>query len=91
METDDELVQIGYEELKNEYNLTDKQIAIMDREAQSIMGNSLVMIDGALRDEENKPIERIATALTFIDITMGMIEKNFNETISKNLTKEELN
>ncbi len=91
METDDELVQIGYEELKNEYNLTDKQIAIMDREAQSIMGNSLVMIDGALRDEENKPIERIATALTFIDITMGMIEKNFNETISKNLPKEELN
>ena len=63
----------------------------MDREAQSIMGNSLVMIDGALRDEENKPMERIATALTFIDITMGMIEKNFNETISKNLTKEELN
>ena len=91
METDDELIQIGYEELKNEYNLTDKQIAIMDREAQSIMGNSLVMIDGALRDEENKPIERIATALTFIDITMGMIEKNFNETISKNLPKEELN
>ena len=91
METDDELVQIGYEELKNEYKLTDKQIAIMDREAQSIMGNSLVMIDGALRDEENKPIERIATALTFIDITMGMIEKNFNETISKNLPKEELN
>ena len=91
METDDELVQIGYEELKNEYNLTDKQIAVMDREAQSIMGNSLVMIDGALRDEENKPMERIATALTFIDITMGMIEKNFNETISKNLTKEELN
>ena len=91
METDDELVQIGYEELKNEYNLTDKQIAIMDREAQSIMGNSLVMIDGALRDEENKPIERIATALTFIDITMGMIEKQLNETISKNLPKEELN
>ena len=55
------------------------------------MGNSLVMIDGALRDEENKPMEPIATALTFIDITMGMIEKNFNETISKNLTKEELN
>ena len=91
METDDELKVIGLSELKNEYNLTDKQIAVMDREAQSIMGNSLCMIDGALRDEENKPMERIATALTFIDMTMGMIEKNFNETISKNLTKEELN
>ena len=91
METDDELKVIDYESLKNEYKLPDKQIAVMDREAQSIMGNSLVMIDGALRDEENKPMERIATALTFIDITMGMIEKNFNETISKNLTKEELN
>ena len=91
METDDELKVIDYESLKNEYKLSDKQIAVMDREAQSIMGNSLVMIDGALRDEENKPMERIATALPFIDITMGMIEKNFNETISKNLTKEELN
>ena len=91
METDDELKVIDYESLKNEYKLSDKQIAVMDREAQSIMGNSLVMIDGALRDEENKPMERIATALTFIDIKMGMIEKNFNETISKNLTKEELN
>ena len=91
METDDELKVIGYDELKDEYKLTDKQIAVMDREAQKIMGNSLVMIDGALRDDEHKPMERIATALTFIDITMNLIEKNFNETISQNLSKEELN
>tara|TARA_R100000008_G_C3464845_1_gene105998 strand:- start:246 stop:521 length:276 start_codon:yes stop_codon:yes gene_type:complete len=91
METDDELKIIGYDELKNEYSLTDKQIAVMDREAQKIMGNSLVMIDGALRDDEHKPMERIATALTFIDITMNLIEKNFNETISQNLSKEEIN
>ena len=91
METDDELKVIGYDELKDEYKLTDKQIAVMDREAQKIMGNSLVMIDGALRDDEHKPMERIATALTFIDITMNLIEKNFNETISQNLSKEEIN
>ena len=91
METDDELKVIGYDELKDEYKLTDKQIAVMDREAQKIMGNSLVMIDGALRDDEHKPMERIATALTFIDITMNLIEKNFNEPISQNLSKEEIN
>ena len=37
METDDELKVIDYESLKNEYKLSDKQIAVMDREAQSIM------------------------------------------------------
>lgn len=91
MDTDEEPKMIGYEELRNEYKMTDKQIAIMDREAQSIMGNSLVMIDKALRDEEQKPMERIATAITFINISMDLIEKNFNEAISKNLSKEELN
>ena len=91
MDIDEEPKMIGYAELKNEYKMTDKQIAVMDREAQGIMGNSLVMIDKALRDEEQKPKERIATAITFISITMDLIEKNFNEAISKNLSKEELN
>jgi len=91
METDDELKQLSYEDLKTEYKMTDKQIAQMDRESQKIMGNAIVMIDGALRDREEKPVQRIATALTFINITMDLIEKNFNEVLSHNIPKEELN
>ena len=91
METDDELKQLSYDELKTEYKMTDKQIAKMDRESQKIMGNAIVMIDGALRDREEKPVQRIATALTFINITMDLIEKNFNEVLSHNIPKEELN
>tara|TARA_R100000656_G_scaffold82176_1_gene60149 strand:+ start:224 stop:499 length:276 start_codon:yes stop_codon:yes gene_type:complete len=91
METDDELKQLSYDDLKTEYKMTDKQIAKMDRESQKIMGNAIVMIDGALRDREEKPVHRIATALTFINITMDLIEKNFNEVLSHNIPKEELN
>ena len=91
METDDELKQLSYDDLKTEYKMTDKQIAKMDRESQKIMGNAIVMIDGALRDREEKPVQRIATALTFISITMDLIEKNFNEVLSHNIPKEELN
>ena len=91
METDDELKQLSYDDLKTEYKMTDKQIAKMDRESQKIMGNAIVMIDGALRDREEKPVQRIATALTFISITMDLIEKNFNEVLSQNIPKEELN
>tara|TARA_R100000458_G_scaffold19014_1_gene16599 strand:+ start:1667 stop:1942 length:276 start_codon:yes stop_codon:yes gene_type:complete len=91
METDEELVVLGYDELKSEYKLTDKQIAKLDRKAQSILGNAVVMIDSALRDEDNSDKDKITNALVYIGITMEMIEKNFNEIVSENLPKEELN
>ena len=91
METDEELVVLGYDELKSEYKLTDKQIAKLDRKAQSILGNAIVMIDSSLRDEDNSDKDKITNALVYIGITMEMIEKNFNEIVSENLPKEELN
>jgi len=92
MENDDELKSgFEYEDLKAEYNLTDKQIAELDHKSQHILGNAIVMIDGALRDDESKPKERINKALVFINITMDLIEKNFNEVLSQNTPKEVLN
>ncbi len=91
MEDDSEVKTFGYEDLKNEYQMSDKQIALLDRKAQQILGNAIVMIDGALRDGESKPKERINRALVFIGITMDLIEKNFNEVLSQNIPKEELN
>ena len=91
MEDDSEVKTFGYEDLKNEYQMSDKQIALLDRKAQQILGNAIVMIDGALRDGESKPKERINRALVFIGITMELIEKNFNEVLSQNIPKEQLN
>ena len=91
METDEELVVLGYDELKSEYKLTDKQIAKLDRKAQSILGNAVVMIDSALRDSDCTDKDKITNALVYIGITMDMVEKNFNEIVSENLPKEELN
>ena len=93
MEEDADLMSqtFSYDNLKAEFNLTDKLIAQLDRKAQHILGNGIVMIDGALRDTEVKPKERINRALVFINITMELIEKNFNEVLSETIPKEELN
>ena len=91
MEDDSECKTFEYEDLKTQYHMSDKQIAQLDRKAQQILGNAIVMIDGALRDDEVKPKERINRALVFVSITMDLIEKNFNEVLSQNLPKEVLN
>ena len=91
MEDDSEVKTFDYEDLKTEYQMSDKQIAQLDRKAQQILGNAIVMIDGALRDDEVKPKERINRALVFVSITMDLIEKNFNEVLSQNIPKEVLN
>ena len=91
MEDDSEVKTFDYDDLKTEYQMSDTQIAQLDRKAQQILGNAIVMIDGALRDDEVKPKERINRALVFVSITMDLIEKNFNEVLSQNLPKEVLN
>ena len=91
MEDDSECKTFEYEDLKTQYQMSDKQIAQLDRKAQQILGNGIVMIDSALRDKEIKPKERINRALVFINITMELIEKNFNEVLSETIPKEELN
>ena len=91
MEDDNEVKTFDYEDLKTEYKMSDKQIAQLDRKAQQILGNAIVMIDSTLRDTECKPKERINRALIFINITMDLIEKNFNEVLAENIPKEVLN
>ena len=88
---EEEIPTFSYENLKSEFNMTDKQIARLDREAQKILGNAIVMIDDTLRDKELKPKERVNRSIVFIGITMDLIEKNFNEVLSENIPKEELN
>ena len=91
MENEEEISTFSYENLKSEFKMTDKQISRLDREAQKILGNAIVMIDDTLRDKELKPKERVNRSIVFIGITMDLIEKNFNEVLSENIPKEELN
>jgi len=91
MDDDGDIMTFDYGDLKSEYHMSDKQIALLDRKAQQILGNAVVMIDSTLRDKECKPKERINRALVFISITMDLIEKNFNEVLSQNIPKEVLN
>jgi len=91
MENEEEIPTFSYENLKSEFKMTDKQISRLDREAQKILGNAIVMIDDTLRDKELKPKERVNRSIVFIGITMDLIEKNFNEVLSENIPKEELN
>ena len=88
---EEEIPTFSYENLKSEFKITDKQISRLDREAQKILGNAIVMIDDTLRDKELKPKERVNRSIVFIGITMDLIEKNFNEVLSENIPKEELN
>ena len=91
MKDDSEVKTFDYDDLKTEYQMSDKQIAQLDRKAQQILGNAIVMIDGTLRDDECTAEESINRALVFINITMGLIEKNFNEILSLIMKKEVLN
>ena len=91
MENEEEISTFSHENLKSEFNMTDKQISRLDRKAQQILGNAIVMIDDTLRDKELKPKERVNRSIVFIGITMDLIEKNFNEVLSENIPKEELN
>ena len=54
------------------------------------MGNAIVMIDGCLRSEE-KCKSKVSTCLVYVAMAMEMIESNFNEAVSENLKKEEIN
>ena len=79
-----------YKELKEEHGLSNKRIQKLDRDAQKVLGNSLMMIDGCLRSEEECST-KVSTCLVYVTMAMEMLEANFLEAVSENLKKEEIN
>jgi hypothetical protein len=79
-----------YKELKEEHGLSNKRIQKLDRDAQKVLGNALMMIDGCLRSEEECGT-KVSTCLVYVNMAMEMLENNFLEAVSENLKKEELN
>ena len=79
-----------YRELKEEHGLSNRRIQQLDRDAQKVLGNALMMIDGCLRSKEECNM-KVTTCLVYVTMAMEMLEKNFIVALSENLKKEELN
>ena len=84
-------MDITRDQLKTDYGLTDSEIFELDREAQQVMGKTLMMIDTALKDEATKCSERVETSLNFIEMCMSLIEHNLESLVDSKVTKEKLN
>ena len=81
---------MSYRELKEEHGLCNKRIQKLDRDAQKVLGNALMMIDGCLRSEEGCEL-KVTTCKVYVTMAMEMLENNFLEAVSENLKKEDLN
>jgi len=79
-----------YAEMKMEHGLSNKRIQRLDRDAQKVLGNALMMIDGCLMSKE-KCETKVTTCKVYVSMAMEMLETNFLEAVSENLKKEELN
>ena len=81
---------LSYKDLKEEHGLSNKRIQRLDRDAQKILGNALMMIDGCLRSDEDCEA-KVGTCLVYVSMAMEMLENNFLEAVSETIPKEELN
>ena len=82
---------ITYKQLKEEHGLSNREIQKLDRKAQKVLGNALMMIDGCLRSDEIECEDKTGTCLIYVSMAMEMLENNFLEAVSRNIPKEELN
>ena len=81
---------ITYNELKEDHGLSNEQIQKLDRRAQMVLGNTLMMLDGCLRSKESSE-DKISTSLIYVSMAMEMLENNLLESISESIPKDELN
>ena len=81
---------VSYKELKEKHGLSNKRIQKLDRDAQKVLGNALMMIDGCVRSDEEGD-SKVGTCLVYVAMAMEMLEGNFLEAVSETIPKEELN
>ena len=79
-----------YADMKEEHGLSNRRIQRLDRDAQKVLGNALMMIDGCLMSKE-KCETKVTTCKVYVSMAMEMLEANFLEAVSENLKKEDLN
>tara|TARA_Y100001963_G_C6483656_1_gene310130 strand:+ start:232 stop:486 length:255 start_codon:yes stop_codon:yes gene_type:complete len=81
---------VSYKSMKEEHGLSNKRIQKLDRDAQKVLGNALMMIDGCLRSDEDCDT-KVGTCLVYVSMAMEMLQNNFLEAVSENIPKKELN
>ena len=81
---------VTYKSMKEEHGLSNKRIQKLDRDAQKVLGNALMMIDGCLRSDEDCDT-KVSTCLVYVSMAMEMLQNNFLEAVSENIPKKELN
>ena len=59
------------DDLRDKMGLTENEILPLDREAQNILGKTIMMVDTALRDASLSESERIEAGLNFIHMGMA--------------------
>lgn len=79
------------DDLRDKMGLTDSEILTLDREAQNILGKTIMMVDTALRDASLSDKDKIETGLNFIHMGMALIENNLEVMVDSKVDKSKLN
>ena len=79
------------DDLRDKMGLTESEIDSLDREAQQILGKTIMMVDTVLRDASLSEIERIEAGLNFIHMGMALIENNLEVLVDSKIDKSKLN
>jgi hypothetical protein len=79
------------DDLRDKMGLTDSEILTLDREAQNILGKTIMMVDTALRDASLSDEDKIETGLNFIHMGMALIENNLEVMVDSKVDKSKLN
>ena len=79
------------DDLRDKMGLTESEILTLDREAQNILGKTIMMVDTALRDASLSESERIEAGLNSIHMGMALIENNLEVMVDSKVDKSKLN
>ena len=79
------------DDLRDKMGLTDSEILTLDREAQTILGKTIMMVDTALRDASLSDEDKIETGLNFIHMGMALIENNLEVMVDSKVDQSKLN
>ena len=86
-----QMTDLTRDDLRDKMGLSENEILTLDREAQNILGKTIMMVDTALRDATLSDKERIEAGLNFIHMGMALIENNLEVMVDSKVDKSKLN
>ena len=86
-----QMTDLTRDDLRDKMGLSENEILTLDREAQNILGKTIMMVDTALRDASLSDKERIEAGLNFIHMGMALIENNLEVMVDSKVDQSKLN